>query len=76
MRLPAGLLAAIGGQLAGAPRDFAAGWLDGRTRYRNAADKRRPANSWFDRGTLGYAASCAAVAFYQALDGYDLAEGD
>ncbi len=71
MRPGAGLLAAIGGHLAGAPRDFAAGWLEGRTRYRNAADKRQVGNSWFDPQTVGRAASQAAVAFYQALDGIE-----
>lgn len=48
------------------PREFAAGWIEGRNRYsrRQAAEIPR---SWFDPRTIGRAASDAAVAYYLAL---------
>jgi hypothetical protein len=63
-------LAALVGQAAAGPREFAAGWIEGRTRYRNARG-RQVLPSWFGPRTTGRAASQAAVAFYRSLDGQD-----
>jgi hypothetical protein len=52
-------------------RDFLRGWIEGRSRFRQAATPGDIRPSWFDRRTLGRAASNAAVAFYLALDGDD-----
>lgn len=50
------------------PREFAAGWIEGRNRFQRRAGDTIP-NSWFDRQTVGRAASQAAVAFYLERSG-------
>lgn len=59
---------AIIGGLADRPREFLAGWMEGRTRYMLAASKDVISATIFERGSMRYAASQAAVAFHQALD--------
>lgn len=63
------VLSGIIGQLGTHPRAFLAGWIEGRHRYQTAAgDKSIISGSVIPRGSIGYAASQAAVAFYSALD--------
>ena len=62
------VLQAIVTQLADKPREFAAGWIEGKTRYARGAGSRAYGPSWFDAGTVGRAASQAAIAFYVSLD--------
>lgn len=62
------VLSAVIGQLGTQPRAFLAGWIEGRHRYQVAASKDGIAGSVIERGSIGFAASQAAVAFYQALD--------
>lgn len=62
-------LGAIVSSLAEQPREFGAGWIEGRWRYHQAAGSRAFPRSWFAPGTVGRAASQAAVAYYVSLDG-------
>jgi hypothetical protein len=62
------VISAVIGQLGAHPRAFLAGWIEGRHRYQVAACKDVIAGSIIPRGSIGFAASQAAVAFYQALD--------
>lgn len=62
------VLAAIIDQLGVQPRAFLAGWMEGRLRYQSSADGSVIAGSYFPRGSIGHAASDAAVAFLAALD--------
>lgn len=55
-------------QLVASPRDFLAGWMEGRHRFVLASCKDVIDASIFPRGSVHFAASQAAVAFYQALD--------
>lgn len=48
------------------PREFAAGWIEGHNRFQRMTGDTIPA-SWFDRRTVGRAASQAAVAYHLAL---------
>lgn len=64
----ANVIRAVVTHLGVAPREFAAGWLEGRTRYMLAPHKDVIAGSIFARGSTGFAASQAAVAFHQGLD--------
>lgn len=61
------LVAAIIGHLGNTPRDFLGGWMEGRTRYMVASSKDVISGSIFERGTVRFAASQAAVAYHQAL---------
>lgn len=49
-------------------RDFASGWMEGRTRYQGAQDKRVIPGSFFKAGSVAFAASQAAVGFYEGLE--------
>lgn len=62
------VLGAIIGQLGTHPRAFLAGWVEGRHRYQTAPNKGVIPGSVIERGSIGFAASQAAVAFYEALD--------
>lgn len=61
------VLTAIIGQLGVHPRAFLAGWWEGRHRYQVSDGQVIPA-SIFERGSIGYAASQASVAFHGGLD--------
>lgn len=61
------VLRSVMGGLASRPRDFMAGWMEGKTRYDLAQSKDVIAGSMMPRGSIMFAASQAAVAFHQAL---------
>ena len=58
-------------RIAHSPREFGAGWIEGRWRYNQAAGAAPFPPSWFEPGSVGRAASQAAIAFYLSRDGRD-----
>ena len=50
------------------PREFLTGWIEGRLRYQRAPDKNIIPASVIPAGSIGFAASQAAVAFHHALE--------
>jgi hypothetical protein len=72
LQLLAAAFAGQAGQYVEGGREFARGWIEGRSRYQLATRTgAQLGRSWFDDRTTGRAASAAAVAFYRALAGED-----
>lgn len=62
------VLKAVIDHLAAHPRVFLAGWVEGKHRYQGIGSPSVYPGSVFPVGSIGFAASEAALAFYRALD--------
>lgn len=65
MNLPLSMVARLIGVNA---KDFAEGWFEGRGRYKSTGNKAVIPGSSYQAGTVAFAASQAAVAFYIGME--------